>query len=650
MARARSSGLPSLFLFFCFYFCSTSSIYANSAVSLPFDFSHPTAILMFPEHASITATASARPGRSRAHSTARVSYAKRVQPWESPTGKMVSFATNFSFQIIAGLHSHSSSCTGDATPFSFTPTMPHGHGQNLGFLLSQNSTTDWYWYTGQRLACFSPETEDRSSKLIAIGVRSTEGTGTSFSPSKNLPSALLPRVSYLAPHAAELSFNCSGSYHHRDKFLGINTTELCDPVFFVFLQEQQKSFAFSAGSLGGVGFHNLTGCRITRGASFYLLDMRSKRPRQSTARSNQLEDVEHVIREPELRRALGPREFRYSELAAATDNFAEERKIGRGGFGPVYRGYLTGQNRHVAIKMLSEDQSVQGLKEFQAEVTVMSQLRHRNIVHLVGWCGRRRELALAYELMPGGSLDTHLYNPDRTITWSERYKIALGLGFALRYLHTECEQCVVHGDIKPANVMLDASRNVKLGDFGLARLVDHGAEPQTTQVVAGTVGYIVIVGYIDPEFINGHGPSAESDVYSFGVVLLEIACGRRPTSRGPGQASAALLAAVREMYRRNQILDATDRRLDGDSDGLQMERLLVTGLWCTHHDPVRRPSVTQAVDVLRSEDARLPVLEAVRGSGEIHFLEGQAYGDLPAEDSAYLHESTETAYLSATED
>ncbi|XBI00698.1 hypothetical protein VPH35_129653 [Triticum aestivum] len=253
--------------------------------------------------------------------------------------------------------------------------------------------------------------------------------------------------------------------------------------------------------------------------------------------------------------------------------------------------------------MLSEDQSVQGrLKEFQAEVTIMSQLRHRNIVHLVSWCGRRRELAPVYELMPGGSLDTHLYNPDRTITWSERYKIALGLGSALRYLRTECEQCVVHGDIKPANVMLGASRNAKLGDFGLARLVDHGAEPQTTQVVAGTVGYI------DPEFVNGRRPSAESDVYSFGVMLLEIACGRRPASRGPGHASAALLASVREMYCRNQILDAADSRLDGVFDGLQMERLLVTGLWCAQHDPARRPSVTQAVDVIRSEDARLPVL------------------------------------------
>ncbi|VAI79412.1 hypothetical protein VPH35_125139 [Triticum aestivum] len=191
--------------------------------------------------------------------------------------------------------------------------------------------------------------------------------------------------------------------------------------------------------------------------------------------------------------------------------------------------------------------------------------------------------------------------------------------------------------------MLDASGDAKLGDFGLARLVDHGAEPRTTQVVAGTVGYI------DPELVNGRRPSAESDVYSFGVVLLEIACGRRPTSRGPGQASAALLASVREMYRRNQILDAADRRLGGGFDRPQMERLLVTGLWCAHHDPMQRPSVTQAVDVLRSEDAKLPVLEAVRGSGEgeIHSLEGHAYGDLPAEDSSRLHE---TAYPTSSED
>jgi serine/threonine protein kinase len=164
----------------------------------------------------------------------------------------------------------------------------------------------------------------------------------------------------------------------------------------------------------------------------------------------------------------------------------------------------------------------------------------------------------------------------------------------LRYLHTDCDQCVVHDDIKPANIMLDASGNAKLGDFGLARLVDHGAEPQTTQVIAGTVGYI-----------SSRRPSTESDVYSFGVVLLEIACGRRPAaSRRPDQAaSAALLASVGDKYRRNVIIDAADQRLEGEFDGMQMERLLMTGLWCAHQDPVRRPSIAQAVDVLRSEEA-----------------------------------------------
>jgi serine/threonine protein kinase len=220
-----------------------------------------------------------------------------------------------------------------------------------------------------------------------------------------------------------------------------------------------------------------------------------------------------------------------------------------------------------------------------------------------------------------------------------RYKIALQLGSALLYLHTECDKCIVHGDIKPANIMLDASGNAKLGDFGLARLVDHGAEPQTTQVVAGTVGYI------DPEFVSSRRPSAESDVYSFGVMLLEIACGRRPTRRSDQAASVALLASVRDMYRQNVVIEAADRRLDGEFDGMQMERLLVTGLWCAHHDPMQRPSVAQALDVLRSEDAELPVLVTMGDSGEIHALEEQAYGDL----SADFDDSDETAYLT-TED
>ena len=110
---------------------------------------------------------------------------------------------------------------------------------------------------------------------------------------------------------------------------------------------------------------------------------------------------------------------------------------------------------------------------------------------------------------------------------NNRYMIILGLGSALRYLHTEWDQCVLHGDIKPSNILLDSSHSTKLGDFGLARLIDHGARPGMTQVVMGTTGYI------DPEFIRTRRPSVESDVYSFGVVPLEIIMGRQPKMEHP---------------------------------------------------------------------------------------------------------------------
>ncbi|RLM84323.1 hypothetical protein C2845_PM04G07360 [Panicum miliaceum] len=122
----------------------------------------------------------------------------------------------------------------------------------------------------------------------------------------------------------------------------------------------------------------------------------------------------------------GPRRFQLHELAAATSNFADEKKLGRGGFGHVYKGYLRDQDLHVAIKVLSkkqssQEQSEQGLREFKAEVKVMAQLRHRNIVKLVGWCDSKKRLLLVYEIMAQGSLDKHLYDPEKILTWQQRY-------------------------------------------------------------------------------------------------------------------------------------------------------------------------------------------------------------------------------------
>lgn len=176
----------------------------------------------------------------------------------------------------------------------------------------------------------------------------------------------------------------------------------------------------------------------------------------------------------------------------------------------------------------------------------------------------------------------------------------MGLGSALRYLHGEWDQCVVHGDIKPSNIMLDASYNTKLGDFGLARLADHGANPRTTMNVLGTAGYI------DPDFVNTRRPSTESDVYSFGIVLLEIVSGNPPIVQNP---PFVLLRWVWSLYSQGKIMEAVDTRLWGhDADERQMERALVVGLWCAHHDPAQRPSIVDAMCVLQSADAKLPML------------------------------------------
>ncbi|CAL5438444.1 unnamed protein product [Camellia sinensis] len=185
---------------------------------------------------------------------------------------------------------------------------------------------------------------------------------------------------------------------------------------------------------------------------------------------------------------IGPKKFSYAELFHATNNFADEQKLGKGGFGGVYKGFLRESNSYVAVKRISKG-SKQGIKEYASEVKIISRLRHRNLVQLLGWCHDKNELLLVYEFMENGSLDNHLFNEKSVLTWAVRYKIAQGLASALLYLHEGWEQCVVHRDVKSNNVMLDSNFNTKLGDFGLARFVDHGKNMQTT-ILAGTRGYM----------------------------------------------------------------------------------------------------------------------------------------------------------------
>jgi tRNA A-37 threonylcarbamoyl transferase component Bud32 len=265
----------------------------------------------------------------------------------------------------------------------------------------------------------------------------------------------------------------------------------------------------------------------------------------------------------EFQRETGPKRFSFKELVHATNNFNDEEKLGEGGFGGVYRGFLQDLNSFVDVKIVSK-RSKQGIKEYASEVKIISRLRHKNLVQLIGWCHERGELLLIYEFMPNRSLDSHLFIEKSLLIWATRYKVAQGLASALLYLHEEWEQCVVHRDIKSSNIMLDSNFNAKLGDFGLARLVDHVNGSQTT-VLAGTMGYMA------PECVTTGNASKESDVHSFGIVTLEIACGRRPIKTNAPQDQVVLVEWVWELYGIGKVLEAADPRLDGDFDEQEME-------------------------------------------------------------------------------
>ncbi|GKV19679.1 hypothetical protein SLEP1_g29905 [Rubroshorea leprosula] len=296
----------------------------------------------------------------------------------------------------------------------------------------------------------------------------------------------------------------------------------------------------------------------------------------------------------EFGNGLGPREFSFDELSKATKNFADEEKLGEGGFGAVYKGFLRDSNTNVAVKRVSR-RSKQGIKEYVSEVKIISRLRHKNLVKLIGWC-HERELLLAYEFMPSGSLDFHLFQGRSLIPWKIRYKIVQGLASALLYLHEEGDLCVLHRDIKASNIMLDSDFNAKLGDFGLARLVDHEKGSQTT-LLAGTLGYIA------PECHRTGKASKDSDVYSFGIVVLEIACGRRSIEPIYDEHQASLVAWVWEAYENQMLLDVADEKLCKDFNVKEMEYLLLVGLWCSHPSRSMRPSIRQAIQVLNFEAA-----------------------------------------------
>ncbi|EMS56217.1 L-type lectin-domain containing receptor kinase IV.1 [Triticum urartu] len=254
----------------------------------------------------------------------------------------------------------------------------------------------------------------------------------------------------------------------------------------------------------------------------------------------------------------GPHRFSYKDLFDATEGFKDKNLLGGGGFGKVYKGVLPISRFNIAVKKVSHD-SKQGMKEFIAEIVSIGRLQHRNLVQLLGYCRRKGELLLVYDYMPNGSLDKYLYGKDGkpTLDWSQWFQIIKCVSNGLLYLHEECEKIIIHRDIKASNVLIDTEISGRIGDFGLARLYDHGSDPEATRVV-GTIGYLA------PELARTGKATPFTDVFSFGVFILEVTCGQKPIMKDTEESHLMLVDWVLEHWHKCSLNDAVDIKLQGE--------------------------------------------------------------------------------------